>query len=68
VNAYDDDKVKATDAYSVSGVANIQKEILEHGPVTAAFTVYSDFPNYKSGVYKHIAGSPLGGHAVKIIG
>lgn len=38
------------------------------GPVTAAFTVYSDFPTYESGVYKHVGGTPLGGHAVKIIG
>ena len=38
------------------------------GPVTAAFTVYEDFVNYKSGVYKHVTGSALGGHAVKIIG
>ena len=36
--------------------------------MTAAFTVYEDFVNYKSGVYKHVSGSALGGHAVKIIG
>lgn len=27
-----------------------------------------DFAHYKSGVYKHITGSQLGGHAVKLIG
>jgi cathepsin B len=32
------------------------------------FTVYEDFMNYKSGVYKHQTGSQLGGHAVKIVG
>jgi cathepsin B len=39
-----------------------------YGSVTAAFTVYEDFVNYKSGVYRHVSGSALGGHAVKIIG
>ena len=37
-------------------------------PVSAAFTVYADFPTYKSGVYKHTTGQALGGHAVEIIG
>jgi cathepsin B len=32
------------------------------------FTVYQDFMNYKSGVYKHVSGNVLGGHAVKIVG
>jgi cathepsin B len=43
-------------------------EILTHGPVSAAFTVFDDFLTYKTGVYKHITGNVLGGHAVKIIG
>jgi len=42
--------------------------LVTYGSVTAAFTVYEDFLNYKSGVYKHVSGSALGGHAVKIIG
>lgn len=27
----------------------IQIEVMKYGPVEAAFSVYSDFPNYKSG-------------------
>jgi len=27
-----------------------------------------DFAHYKSGVYKHITGGMMGGHAVKLIG
>lgn len=27
-----------------------------------------DFAHYKSGVYKHVTGDALGGHAVKLIG
>ena len=41
---------------------------MTYGPVEAAFTVYADFPTYKSGVYKHVSGGMLGGHAIKIIG
>lgn len=41
---------------------------MTYGSVTAAFTVYEDFINYKSGVYRHQTGRSLGGHAVKIIG
>lgn len=41
---------------------------MTNGPVEAAFTVYADFMSYKSGVYKHVSGQQLGGHAVKIYG
>lgn len=44
------------------------QEILTNGPVEGAFTVYADFPNYKSGVYQHVTGGVLGGHAIKILG
>jgi cathepsin B len=43
-------------------------ELMKHGPVEAAFTVYDDFPLYKKGVYKHTSSTPLGGHAVKLMG
>jgi cathepsin B len=56
-------------AYSVSSlVSEIQTEIMTHGPVEAAFTVYEDFLTYKSGVYQHLSGQEVGGHAIKIIG
>ncbi|XP_016121449.1 cathepsin B-like, partial [Sinocyclocheilus grahami] len=44
------------------------KELFKNGPVEAAFTVYEDFLHYKSGVYQHVSGSVLGGHAIKILG
>lgn len=63
------DKHFAATAYSVpSNMAAIQTEIMTHGPVEAAFSVYSDFANYQSGVYHHTSGSMVGGHAIKIIG
>jgi len=46
----------------------IQTEILKNGPVEAAMMVYDDFLLYKSGVYHHVHGLMLGGHAVKILG
>eukprot|EP00296_Roombia_truncata_P007941 JP446400.1.p1 GENE.JP446400.1~~JP446400.1.p1 ORF type:complete len:345 (+),score=133.39 JP446400.1:50-1036(+) len=55
--------------YSVSRSEKaIQQEIMTNGPVEAAFTVYEDFPTYKSGVYKHTSGRSLGGHAIRMIG
>ena len=47
------DKAFGERGYSVhSKVTAIQQEIMTYGPVEAAFTVYADFPTYKSGVYK----------------
>ncbi|XP_064596982.1 cathepsin B-like [Liolophura sinensis] len=68
-NTYNSDKHYGTSAYSIKReVTQIQTEIMTNGPVEAAFTVYADFPNYKSGVYKHESGAALGGHAIKILG
>jgi len=41
---------------------------MTNGPVEAQFTVYMDFYSYKGGVYKHVTGQALGGHAIKITG
>lgn len=63
------DKHFGKSSYSVKRDENqIRLDIFKHGPVEAAFTVYEDFVNYKSGVYKHVAGNALGGHAIKIFG
>jgi cathepsin B len=66
---YAKDKHFGKSAYSVrNNEAQIQTEIMTNGPVEGAFTVYADFPSYKSGVYQHTAGDELGGHAIKILG
>jgi len=64
-----------SDKYSFSGETQsaegpeaIKQAILAGGPVETAFTVYSDFENYVSGIYHHVSGSMAGGHAVKIVG
>jgi len=67
--SYADDKHYGSSAYAVeSNAAAIQKEIMTHGPVEAAFEVYEDFLVYGGGVYQHKAGKFGGGHAVKILG
>ena len=66
---FEADKIKIKKSYRViGGEVAIMQEIFNNGPVTAAFMVYQDFMNYKSGVYIYTNGSLLGGHAIKIIG
>merc|ERR1719192_2247244 len=66
---YSGDKHQSSDkGYGFRSTSAIKQDLVTYGSVTAAFTVYSDFPSYKSGVYKHTSGQALGGHAVKIIG
>merc|ERR1712126_174102 len=66
---YSQDKSYGQKSYSIkNNVQQIQMELMNNGPVEAAFTVFEDFPNYKSGVYQHVTGGPLGGHAIRILG
>jgi len=41
---------------------------MTNGPIEVSFTVYGDFLTYKSGIYARTTGSPIGGHAVKMVG
>lgn len=65
---FDADKHYGKSSYSVETEKDIMEELVTRGPVEAAFTVYSDFLQYKKGVYKHTTGGVLGGHAIKILG
>jgi cathepsin B len=63
------DKHVFATSYSIANdETQIRQEIMTNGPVEAAFTVYADFESYKTGVYSHVTGAELGGHAIKIIG
>lgn len=67
--AYGKDKHYGSKSYSIKRNPElIQAEIYANGPVEGAFSVYEDFVNYKSGVYQHVSGSMLGGHAIRILG
>jgi len=52
---------------NIADVNNIKNAVYRH-PVSASFTVYSDFPAYVNGVYEHVYGDEVGGHAVLITG
>jgi len=54
--------------YGLSGEQQMMAEMDQNGPIEVAFTVYSDFLTYKSGVYTQQSQDALGGHAVKMIG
>ncbi|KAI6195328.1 Cathepsin B-like proteinase [Aphelenchoides besseyi] len=51
-----------------NNTAAAQAEILANGSIVAQFDVYYDFYNYKSGIYQHVSGNYVGGHAVRLIG
>ncbi|MGJ2421404.1 C1 family peptidase, partial [Salmonella enterica subsp. enterica serovar Paratyphi A] len=66
---YPEDKQHGAEVYSFYlQEEEMQYDIMTNGPVEAAFSVYEDFLTYKSGVYRHIEGASLGGHAIRIIG
>ncbi|EAT38474.1 AAEL009637-PA [Aedes aegypti] len=66
---YAKDKMYGKSSYSIANhEKQIQKEIMTNGPVEGAFTVYEDLLNYKEGVYHHVHGKMLGGHAIRILG
>mmetsp|Transcript_1199 Transcript_1199/g.1953 ORF Transcript_1199/g.1953 Transcript_1199/m.1953 type:complete len:349 (+) Transcript_1199:60-1106(+) len=66
--AYSKDKHMASTHYSVKGVENMQRELMELGTLSVSMTVYEDFEAYTSGVYQHVSGRNLGGHAIKMVG
>lgn len=44
------------------------KAALQKGPVVTTLSVYQDFLAYGGGVYKHVTGDMVGGHAISIVG
>lgn len=65
-DSFSSQKKKAKNFYHVT--SNIESEIMKNGPVEAGMSVYRDFYHYSTGVYSHIYGDYMGGHAVKIVG
>ena len=47
---------------------NIKEALLTYGPLLTTFNVYEDFSSYSSGIYEHVWGTLVGGHAVAIVG
>lgn len=65
---YAKDKHFAKSSYSVKGEQNMMQELATYGTLSVALTVYEDFLTYTGGVYHHVSGKSLGGHAIKMIG
>lgn len=47
---------------------NTVKRELQKGPLVTTMDVYADFLLYGEGIYRHVTGEMLGGHAVAIVG
>lgn len=67
-SAIDRSKGVVGQVYNLGSVQQMMTELDQNGPIEVAFTVYSDFLTYKSGVYSYTTGDQLGGHAVKMVG
>lgn len=66
---YKQDKRFFLEPYSIpNNEEAIMAELYENGPIEVAFTVYEDFMTYSKGIYQHVTGQSLGGHAVKMVG
>ncbi len=61
---------KITSVRPTTGFVDIDsiKRAVIKGPILANLILYEDLQYYKSGVYKHLTGNKLGGHAVSIVG
>ena len=57
----------STPTTTVKDLGAIRKALTK-GPLVTTLSVYEDFPLYSSGIYKHVTGKSLGGHAVSIVG
>lgn len=61
-------KYQVSSVVKLSSDAAIKDWIVNYGPATACFEVYSDFYYYGSGVYRHVSGEKDGIHCVPIVG
>ena len=67
----DGSKITLTKSTGYENVCTNEESIkvaLTEGAVQTAFTVYSDFMYYESGIYQHKSGYMEGGHAVTFVG
>ena len=59
---------KVSSYSTFSNINAIKEELSKNGPIHTGFQCYSDFMNYKGGIYKHVSGTLRGGHAVVFVG
>ncbi len=63
-----DSVVKISQITSLSSPAGAKNYLMNFGPVAAMIEVYSDFIDYKSGIYHHVTGDSQGQQCLMIIG
>jgi len=49
-------------------VENMKNALIDYGPLIICMSIYEDFYQYKSGVYRHETGKRVGGHVLAIVG
>lgn len=59
---------KVTNWRAMNSPADMKTWLSTKGPLVACYTVYDDFYQYRSGIYRHVAGALLGGHCVSVVG
>jgi len=59
---------KITSWHEITAVTDMKNWLSTNGPLAACYTVYSDFFQYKSGIYRHVSGDVRGGHCVSCVG
>lgn len=53
---------------SNGGSIDAVKNALNKGPLVTTLEVYTDFLAYAGGIYEHVSGRSMGGHAVSLVG
>lgn len=60
--------VKIRDYKTLTTHAQMKDWLHNRGPLVTDFTVYADFMNYKSGIYRRASNQRSGGHCVCVVG
>ena len=68
VDQYISYKCKSGSVNTLSSIIDIQKEIMNNGPVYSDFTIYADFADYHSGIYYQSSHIAIKTKSVKILG
>ena len=49
-------------------ISALKAALVKFGPLPTAYIVFQDFMHYSSGIYTHVTGKQLSGHAVLLVG
>jgi C1A family cysteine protease len=64
-----ENKVTQLSSYhEITSGDEIKAWLSSKGPLSTGFKVYEDFFHYAGGVYRHVSGNEVGGHAVACVG